>query len=598
MRALLLACALAGAAGCAGKTFRFSQTDNDRGELAAALAHRELPAAPAPINAAHDPRAFVAVGGPHPAIVAFDLATAKPLWRQPAQLQSRIAVGGAFVVALESHALVARAQATGAPLWHAPVDGAFVGVAADRDRVYLVSASGGNGQLTALDGATGKPLWHAAADGTLGAPAANGVVVYVPYYSQWLAILDGATGAQLARVRGLDGQIPMLFATSREAYYGSPQGVFRLDEQSAAGTRTGATYRTATIPRELEHTLYGPDAYDPVQATYSADDRARVLWSGVLGDAGYAVHYFRFVFGFDPQGALVWAYSHPRTELVASADTGPAIVAVSQSGDVVALDARTGELRLDAKLGTTDPVVGATFDADGWAPTATPPAGAPTAVHAPSTTGALVEIVRDRDARFDRVKELALRALADQPGGEVTKALLGVLADPRQPGRLADDVVALLAARKDPTSLPALTAQLQPHVDYIAKSSPLALGAVAKAIAALGDVAVDPAAAQAAQAALEAQLDDPATPPDDLASIIGALAAIGHGNERAALSAHLLLYHCDAELGADPLWTKAIAAGVARHAGPAERALLHAVAADPRTPSPLADAVREALTAD
>jgi hypothetical protein len=56
----------------------------------------------------------------------------------------------------------------------------------------------------------------------------------------------------------------------------------------------------------------------------------------------YAVHYFRYIFGFDLAGELTWAYSQPRVELVASDHTGAAIVGISQNGEIVVLDPKTG----------------------------------------------------------------------------------------------------------------------------------------------------------------------------------------------------------------------------------------------------------------
>ncbi|HEY3804612.1 MAG TPA: PQQ-binding-like beta-propeller repeat protein [Kofleriaceae bacterium] len=599
MRRLALACVL-GVAACGGSLFRLTADDNDRGQLASALADRKLPEQRAPINAARVPRVFVALGGPRKQIVEYDLAAGKLVWRQPADIDSRIAVGGSFVVALEGKQLVARDQATGAASWRVDVPGTFVGVAADRERAYLAWSDGGNGAIAAYDGASGSRLWHATADGALGAPAAQGGVVYVPYLSQWLSIIDGASGHQLARIRGVDEQISMLRTTSTDAYFGSKQGVFHLDARAAAGTRKDGTYAKVTVPPQLEHTQYGADAYDAVQSGYSAADRARVLWSGLLGDAGYAVAYFRFVFGFDRSGALVWAYSHPRTELVASDDTGAALVAISQTGDVVALDPKTGAVLLDRPIGTSEPVLGATFDADGWRP---PSEGAPvqTTITGPAslaTIEALVGIARDHDERFDRVKELAVQALAKLPGGEVTSQLLDVLADPRASDKLKGDVVDLLIARKDPSSLGVLAAQLATHDDYIAKTSPTALGPIAKAIAGLGGAKLDPAAVATALAALRGHLDAPTTQVPDLVPVIAAMAAIGGGAERAALSSHLLLYHADPEIGGDPAWGQAIVGALETHGGPAERELLAAVAADPRTQPSLVAILREALAAD
>src|SRR6185436_10436678 len=175
--------------------------------------------------------------------------------------------------------------------------------------------------LAAYDAASGRQLWRAdPADGQLGAPVAHAGLVYSPFLTQWLIVVDGKTGSPLARLRGIDEQISVVRATSRTAYYGSKHGVFALDIRAATGKRSEATYGQAKIPPQLDRTSYGVDLYDTVQSSYTAADRARVLWSSVPTDDGpmkftndsYAVHYFRYVFGFDLQGNLAWAYSNPR----------------------------------------------------------------------------------------------------------------------------------------------------------------------------------------------------------------------------------------------------------------------------------------------
>lgn len=595
MKRLLVLATLAACGGHA--VFHLTSNDNDRDQLAAALAHRQLPEQPAPTNAARAPRVFVleAGAGATKTIVAYDLERGAILWKQDADVQSRIWVGGNFIVELESKQLVARDQQTGAVKWHTGVPGDFVGAAAEGDRAYLVwKQDNSTWWLAGYDGASGHQLWKADADGVLGAPAAHGGVVYEPYNAQWLSIIDGATGKPLARIRGIDEQISMLRVTSRVAYFGSKQGVFELDARSATGKRADSSYAQVVVPAQLEHTTYGRDIYDPIQNTYTAADRARVLFATtggmkLRGDA-YAVHYFRYVFGFAHDGALVWAYSNPRVELVASEDTGAAIIAISQTGDLVALDPANGGVRLQKSIGTTSSVLGATFDADGWSP--------PAQGERVETVAALVAIARDHDARFDRVKDLAVQALAKLPGGEVTKELLGVLADARAPQKLKDTVVDLLVARKDPASLPVLVEQLATHDDFLRKTSPLALGPVAKAIAGLGGAKLDPAAVNAALVALQSHLDAPTTQVADLVFVIDAMAAIGGGKERPALGSHLLLYHADDDLGADAAWDRAIVIALEAHGGPGERELLRQVAADPRTKPDLVAVIRDALAND
>jgi outer membrane protein assembly factor BamB len=594
-RGALIALALVAACGPKA-TFRLSADDNDRAALVAALAHRQLPAQAAPVNSAQKPRVFVALGGPQKQVVAYDLAAGTTLWTQPADVKSRIWVGGDFIVALEGKQLVARDQQRGAVRWKVDVAGEFAGAAADRERAYIVSRDGGHSRLAGYDGASGGQLWKADADGQLGAPTAQGGLVYSPFLMQWLSILDGSSGKQLARVRNADDQISMVRATSQTAYYGPKQGVYRLDSRSASGTRRASTYGQLKLPAQLDRATYGRDLYDAVQLAYTAADRARILFAADPGDGGplelanglYAVHYFRYVMGFATNGEMVWAYSHPRVELVASEHTGAAILAISANGELVALDPKTGAVRLEKTLGLTSPVLGATFDADGW----TPPPGAERPVE---TIAALAAIAHDRDARFDRVKELAVAALAKLPGPQVTSELLALLADNRAPQKLKDLVAEQLVQRKDPASLSVLVAQLAVHDDFLAGTETQALGPVAKSIGGLGGAQLDPKAVVAAVAALRGHLDAPSTQTPDLVLVISAMAAIGGGDARAALASHLLLYHADDDLATDPAWDQAIVHALQTHGGPGERELLRQVAADPRTKASLATVIKDVL---
>jgi len=536
---------------------------------------------------------FVVTAGSPKTIAAFDLASGNVMWKADADVQSRISVGGDFIVALEGSQLVARDQARGAPRWKTNLPGTFVGAAADAQRAYVVYHASSGYVLAAYDGKSGAKSWSADAAGELGAPGAHGGVVYVPYLRQWLSILDSATGKLLTRIRGIDEQIAMLDVTSQRAYYGSKQGVFVLDEKSATGKRADATYGKVKIPPQLDGTTYGVDVYDPVQMMYTAAERKRVLWTTTTIDGqlqlpgeGYAIHYFRYVLGFDTKGELTWAYSNPRVELVASDHTGSAIVGVATNGDVVALDPRDGTVRVRKSLGTTQPVLGATFDADGWSPSGQGEKS--------DAVSVLVSIARDRDARFDRVKELAVRRLAQLPGPEVTQHLLAVIADPRQPQRLKDTVVDLLMERKDGSSLPVLTTQLQITTDYIANTQPESLAAVAKGIAGLGGTKLEPKDVSAALAALQHHLEAPTTSNGELVQVIGAMAAIGGGVERPVLASHLLLYHADDNLGDDAAWQKAIVLALEK-GGPTEREMLRYVARDPRTRPKLAALIQEQL---
>ncbi|HEY4178468.1 MAG TPA: PQQ-binding-like beta-propeller repeat protein [Kofleriaceae bacterium] len=597
-RALLLALAVTAAACGPKSVFRLSADENNAYALKETLAKRQLPGNPAPVNLQGSPRVFVLAAGSPKTLIAYDLAAQSVMWKVDADVQSRIFVGGDFIIEVEGKQVVARDQARGTPRWKVDLGGEFIGAAADRERAYVVVKDGSEYTLSGYDGGNGKRLWHDSAAGQLGAPGAHGGVVYVPFLSQWLSILDGKTGAQLTRVRGLDDQISTLRVTSTVAYYGSKRGMFRLDERSASGKRDQSSYATVEIPSQLERTTYNRDAYDPIQQGYTAADRARVLWASepttegpmkLTGD-GYAIHYFRYVLGFDSKGEMRWAYSNPRVELVASEDTDTVIAAIAQNGEVVALDRSTGGVLTRMSIGGAAQVLGATFDADGWRPSGQP--------EKLDQTAALVAIARDHDARFERVKELAVVALARQQGTDSTKELLAILSDDRAPVRLKDTVVQLLVQRRDPASLPILVEQLAVHDDAIAQTQTETLGAVAKAIAGLAETSVNSVDARHALAALEYHLEAPSTGIADLVLVMDAMTAVGGGEQKAPLESHLLLYHADDDRGGDPAWQKAIVSAIATHPTPVDRAVLRYVQADPRSKGGLAQQIQQALPAD
>lgn len=597
-RVVLLLAIAAGA--CGGKTVfgLSSSADNDPTALAQALAVRQLPARPAPIGGA--PRAYVVTGGKPRHLIAYDLEHGKVAWNVAADVQSRVAVGGDFVVAREGQELVARGASDGAIRWKVALDGQFVGAAADGKRAYAVTEAGTDQKptwfLVAYDGASGKPAWREPSTGQLGAPAAQGGLVMAPYMTQWLSILDGATGAQLTRLRSTDDQISFAMTTSDAAWFGSKRSVVRLDEKAATGARSTSTSGAATIPAQLDKATYAPDGFDAVQAGYSASDRVRVLWrADARGDTwswqggGVAVHYFRYVLGLDPTGAVRWAYSEPKVELVASAHTGAVIAAISGTGDVVALDPATGAVRAHAQLDTGgQPVLGATFDADGWSPSG---AGEP-----PSTVQALVAIARDRDARFEGVKELAVATLAKLPGEQVTRDLLAMLGDDRTSPKLKETVIGVLAARDDPAGLPALVEALGVKSDVIAGTEPVAVGAVARAVGALAKQPLDDKQKAGATDALIGQLRAPSTSINDAIDIVRALAALGGTAAHAPLRTYLLVYRADPEFAkADALVAATVDATLGAGAQSDDRELVRFVADDPRSQPAVADYAKKAL---
>jgi outer membrane protein assembly factor BamB len=597
-------------AACGGaQTFGLTSDDNNQAALGRALAMREVPAQPAPRNATGKPMLFAVMSGKQRKLVAYDLTAGKPVWTVDADVQSRVEVGDDFVVSREGNAIVARNLADGAPRWKHGISGELMGVSADAERAYVVVADTSGARpvwtLTALDAGSGNPSWSADSPGQLGAPAAQGGLVMSPFLKQWLSILDARTGEPITRIRGIDEEIGFVQTTSDAAWFGSRAGVFRLDAAASSGQRAQSSYGTAKLPKQLTKATWGADGFDTVQAGYSAADRTRILWRAATGGEGplvfqdgvVAVHYFRFLFGYSQDGDLKWAYSHPRVGLVASAHVGPVLAAISQQGDVIAIEPATGKLRWQAALGADGQVLGATFDADGWAPQGEVDASG----EAGGTVAALISIARDRDARFADIKELAVSALANLPGREVSAELLGMIQDARTPARLRETAVEVLVSRRDVTALDVYAAALSVRADYIANTRPVAVAEIARVIAGLAGPDLEKADAKARKEAVEAlvlQLESPETTPLELLEIVRALSAIGDGAELPPLRRQLLAYRADPAFGGDGKLVKAVVDALLARGGAEDRETVAFVADDPRTHEAVAAYAHKALQAE
>ncbi|MBZ0236003.1 MAG: PQQ-binding-like beta-propeller repeat protein [Deltaproteobacteria bacterium] len=595
--ALLLGLALV--ASCGPKTvFGLTSDDNNADALGKALAVRKLPTAPQVRNSTGRPLVLAVASGSPKKLVAWDADAGKALWTVDADVQSRVAVAGDLVVAREGTKVVVRNVNDGKQRGAINLGGELVGATTDGELVYVTWQSQGATRpvwTIAAYSPDGGERWRNDAPGALGAPSAQGGLVFSPFLKQWLAVLDARTGAQLTRVRGIDEEIAFVRTTSDATWFGSKAGIFRLDTRAASGTRAGSTYGTTTLPPQLASATYARDAFDPVQAGYTAYDRKRVLWRAApAGDTfafegdTVAVHFFRFVFGLTRAGELQWAYSHPRVELVASEHAGGVVVAIGADGSLVALDPATGATRASQKLDVGGQILGATFDCDGWAPAGD---GEP-----PATVQALVAIARDRDRRFDEIKQYAVQVLARLEGADVAKDLLAIVQDGRTPAKLRESVIELLVARKDPKGLPALLVALEPRYDYITGAEPAAVGVIARAIGGLGERDVADAERARAVKALVAHADDPATSTTDRLEVVRAMIAIGRGSERAWVRSQLVLERADPAFAREEKLVEVMVASLAA-GGPEDRETLRYVATDARSAASVAQAARAALAA-
>lgn len=569
-RFTLLALLCAGCGG--GRAYSLSAVDNDPAALKLALAARQ-PERPAPGATVY---AALSGGG----LVSWDLEAGKARWSVPARVTSRVVATEKMVAAREQQELVARSISDGVRVWGAALPLDLLGLAADAERVYaLVSDHKSRWILLAYD-ASGHELWRSESPGALGTPAAAGGLVYLPYLSQWLVLLDARTGKELARLRQEDEAVSWVRATPDGVTFGA-RGALLLDEGAAAGRREPGRNVAANLPA-FANILMAPDAFDPAGASYSALDRTRLLWRVLPGmkfaDDTVVLVHARYLFGFDATaGVARWAWILP-SDAISAEDTGGAVVIVAQDGNLMAFDRPSGRLLSARSLGARP--IGATLVAEGWRPSAgdeKPPA---------PIVEALAAVALDRDARFGAAKLFAVEALAAQTGPAAARALVDIAAG----GSAAPDVARAageaLVARRDVADAPVLVEALATHADYAAGQSPRAVEVMARALAALPEP--PPEGAEA----LAAHLDDPATPPATVQEIAQALVAMKAAAVLPRLLSVLLLHRCDARFAAP---AAAVAEAIAALGGPAEREALVFVADDPRTDGALRQRVRELL---
>jgi outer membrane protein assembly factor BamB len=474
-------------------------------------------------------------------VAAYDLAASRLVWTQPGAVTTRIAVGGDIIIHGSNAPVaaaaggpapamvVARDIGNGAVLWqHALASGErLAGYDIDANAVYLVvqkvgaTQRGTTGSVVALDPRTKTVRWqHELPTGRVAGPAVRGGLVAVPVDSQYVILLDGVSGSELARCCRRPRRRRSCAGCRKGMFYGS-RGVFLLAPSTARGSRQAPGYLLAKLP-PFVRPFYWYDLYRPEQAQYSAIDRNHILWRvAVEGDRArfrddtVVVHDYRFLFGFDAtSGALRWAYSHP-SDAVASTDTG-SVVAPSS-----AATATSGRRSRDGRA----PLSGA---ASGRGRSRRRPSTrtdfrrrwpASEAGAAPDVVATLGAIVADPDKRFPDLKLFAIDEIGRQPGREATGKLLEILGGRGLPPLAVQKTSEALAARRDTQSADLLAAALPRHADYAEGRTAPPIDFLARAVAALGP------GGRSVWPELVAQLRQPETPTPAAAQIARALIA-------------------------------------------------------------------------
>ena len=339
--------------------------------------------------------------------------------------------------------------------------------------------------------------------------------------------------------------------------------------------------------------LYHHDMYRPAENDYSAIDRNRLLWrvqpTGVTArftDNAVVVHNFRFFFSLDAgSGALRWAFNQLRTDAISSEHTGSSVVFATSEGTLKALDAASGRQTYELPLpgaGTIN-ILGASFDADGFAP-AGPGVGGES-----SLAQTLSSIIWDPDKRFTDVRMFALEELTKLSGPDVTRELLRALdSHDVVPSPVLRKAMDVLVARKDKSLLPVFIEALKVHPDYAEDRAPRRLEFYARAVAEMK--------AKEAMPLLVEHLRLPDTDMEAVREIAAAALALDAKDSLEPFEDFLVQYRADPAFQAHPTPLTAAADVLLKLGGPKERAQLLFVAEHPATLEAVATHIKRSLT--
>ncbi|MEO0324010.1 MAG: PQQ-binding-like beta-propeller repeat protein [Myxococcota bacterium] len=571
---LALVGGLLGCGGARGEAFsplfpdnRDGDVDEVLGRLAAAQAPEELPVAVGVTAAPHRLFAVDLARG----TTLFDLDLAGPPVSAPH-------VAGDYVVLHEARGVVVRRLRDGAETAVIEDEAMHLAGAGGEGRQAVLALTTGGGvsaqaRLVLVD--EGGVRWVRRVGYALGAPTVAGGMVFAPWATQNVSVLD-ARGPEIARVRFEDDVVGHAQRIGEEVFLGQ-RGLFRFDARIGGGRRDTTTHLEPTT-RELPGTpSLLVDPYRPAPAPESAVHRVRLAWRpesrgeasmGLSDDSLYVV-YYRMAFALDPAtDAAHWAVVLPHDAVGVEAQRGGVFVA-DEDGTLRFLDARDGHERWSGQVpgggeGTVPLAVR-------FRPGTFAPGGEESA--AESTLTQLVNAARMSDARLVPARILAVHLLGELEGDAVSEALIGLCGDRSAPRQLRGEACDSLAGRRSGPG--PVRAALATQASFLDGRDAPPVGPLAAAAAALGLGDVVPS--------LLAHLEDPATELADLPALVRALDTLDAEEAEDALSAFLRLYHA-----ADPdaPMVEALGRAAESRAGVDAREageLLEALLADPFT---------------
>lgn len=537
---------------------------------------------------AADSRTIV-VGVARGNVLAYDLAAGRQLWTRRLAATSVPVIAGPLVVFAAGGRIVGLDLASGEERFSDADEGlALLGAGGDSSRV-AVSLSAGSGaagsrSVLRVYSPSGSSQWQVAGNHAFGRPAVAAGLVFLPWDSQNLSVLD-ASGDEIARVRVRDDVVAHAFVDRGAVYFGE-RGIFRFDERAASGTREGSSYYTPAGREELPGApRFMTQGYRGVPAATSAVSSLHIAWRPAAGGSGLALEgdtiyavFFRSVLGLDARsGDLRWAHVHEH-DIIGTRVVPRGLLVASRDGNVTLLERDNGGAARGVSIG--QPLVAAAFTGGDWAPSGS--------AEGSSTLGEqLLALARVSDARLVPARRFAVRRLARLEDADVTRHLIDVAADPAIPPQVRQEAGAALAART--SGIEHMLAALARHRSFLRNTGAPPVGYIARALAAAG--------AREGVPGLIAHLHDPSTPAEALPDIVQALRTLGDRAAVEPLRTFVLLYHAEAP---DEMLGSALTVAVealARLGGADEMPVLRAIADAPWSLAPVRQAASVQLAA-
>nr|MBK7066396.1 PQQ-binding-like beta-propeller repeat protein [Deltaproteobacteria bacterium] len=517
--------------------------DNNRGRLGEVAASAGAGAlADRPRNSLGRPLLATVIQGEGRAVAVYDVQTGQALWSRPMAASSTPEILGDAVVVEVGSSTKVLDLATGAERGHVDHNGLeFAGADRDGDTIVMCFAAGlagGSrraGRVQAVDARSGSERWTHEVGGILGRPAAKGGLAFVPWDRQSIAVLDLATGVEQARLRSTDDVLSWVFASPQGVFYGG-RGIYRLNADSASGTRAGSQFLANPFEGIPGDPLIHRDAFQPTTGTRTARDRIGFTFLPgapaeggrltVHGDTIYASYYHDVLAVDAATGGVRWAV-RLEEDVEAMELTPTGLFVVSASGHVRGIDPATGAVGVVSQLNAQ---VGAiAMDVGGLALPAerTAPEG--------SAREQLVSLIRDPDNRLVPLRSFLVTRLARLEDEEVTHDLLDLYTQRSIPVQLRQSIATALQSRR--TGARFLVAALEEHFDYLENHSAPPLQVIAPTLVAMN--------AREAVPGLTAHLLDHETPMESLPDVINAIGALGEGSAVPVFQRWVQMYRSD-----------------------------------------------------